>query len=334
MNGSSRLGGHEGNSKTMCLGNTGCRSVGRPIAPTARFGAHRLRSCRRTVAPGGLALAVGMLLAVSSPSAAEVDAVDEEHRLPRWFDWSPSIATAFGVYFVDYIADVESNIRPSGEGSDYLITPFVDFVFELMSPELEMPLRPGFFVQASVGPSFGQDVIVASEGALGDLVFPDFPFYGQGAIQGLGSETTIEAQSPTYGARIGVALSLPIFERIVRLKPSVGWSRQGYRASGEVLQVFRQGFAGPNTIVRLKGAETRTYDSIGPGLEIEADLEQRSRFGISAFLYSYAHYNLHDRNGSFTAADEQDHSARFGYKTDAPWVYRLGAGVRLRWLGP
>jgi len=318
----------------MCLRITGCRSVGRPIAPTARFGAQRLRSCLRTIAPRGLACAIGMLVAVSPASADEVDAVDEGGRLPRWFDWSPSVAAVFGVYFVDYIADVESNIRPSGDGSDYVITPFVDFVFELMSPELEVPLHPAFFVQASVGPSFGQDVIVASEGALGDLVFPDVPFYGQGAIQGLGSETTIEAQSPTYGARIGVALSHPIFERVVRLKPSLGWSRQGYRASGEVLQVFRQGFAGPNTIVRLKGAETRTYNTIGPGLEIEADLEQRYGIGISAFFYSYAHYVLQDRRGSFTATDEQDHSARFGYKTDAPWIYRLGAGVRIKWLGP
>jgi hypothetical protein len=184
-----------------------------------------------------------------------------------------------------------------------------------------------------MGPSFGQDVIVASEGALSDLVFPDVPFYGQGAIQGLGSETTIEAQSPTYGARLGVALSFPIQDRTIRIKPSVGWSRQGYRASGEVLQVFRQGFAGPNTIVRLKAAETRTYNSIGPGLEIEGDLEERYGVAISAFIYSYAHYILNDRKGSFTATDDQGRSAKFSYETDYPWIFRLGAGVRFKWVG-
>lgn len=283
----------------------------------------------------GLAL---VLVATTAPTALHADeALDtagvSQRRLPRWLDWHPSLAAAFGVYFVDYIAELESTVRPSADGSDFVITPYVDFVFELMSPELEERLHTSVFVQASVGPSFGQDVVVANEGALSELVFPDAPFFGQGAIQGLGSAVTMESQSPVYGARIGVAVSFPVLQRTLRIKPSVGWSRQAYRASGEVLQVFRPGFAGPNTIVRLKAAETRSFDAVGPGLEIELDLEEKAGFAISGFAYSHVHYMLRARNGTFGAQDAAGRSATFGYHTDEPWHYRLGVGVRVKWLG-
>jgi hypothetical protein len=267
----------------------------------------------------------------ASASEANDSAGSKQSR--KWHDWTPSLAVTFGVYFVDYVTDLESTVRDSARGSDVVITPFVDGVIELMSPALELPTAPQIFIQGSVGPSFGQDVTSASEGALAGLEFPDSPFYGEGAIQGTGSQVVVETQSLTYGARIGLAFSTTVLERTVRWKPSIGWWRYTVKVTGEVQHVRRVGFIGPNTIISMSGTETRSYNSVGPGFEIEVDLDQNRGLGISAFTFAYGHYILHDRNGTIRVSASTGDTARFGYKTDSPWIYRVGFGVRVSWLG-
>jgi hypothetical protein len=274
---------------------------------------------------------IALFAGFASPSEANDSPASRQSK--RWYEWTPSLAVTFGVYFVDYDTDLESTVRDSANGSDVVITPFVDGVVEFMSPPLELPTAPQIFIQGSVGPSFGQDVTSASEGALAELEFPDSPVYGEGAIQGTGSQVIVETQSLTYGARIGVAFSTTIVERTVRWKPSIGWWRYTVKVTGEVQHVRRVGFSGPNTIIFMSGTETRSYNSVGPGLEIETDLEQNYGLGISAFVFAHGHYILHDRTGTIRASASTGDTARFGYKTDSPWIYRVGFGVRVSWLG-
>jgi hypothetical protein len=261
---------------------------------------------------------IALFAGFASPSEANDSPASRQSR--EWYEWTPSLAVSFGVYFVDYVTDLESTARASANGSDVVITPFVDGVVEFMSPALELP-------------SFGQDVTSASEGALAELEFPDSPVYGEGAIQGTGSQVIVETQSLTYGARIGLAFSTTVIDRTVRWKPSIGWWRHTVKVTGEVQHVRRVGFLGPNTIIFMSGTETRSYNSVGPGFEIEVDLEQNRGLGISAFTFAYGHYILHDRTGTIRASASTGDTARFGYKTDSPWIYRVGFGVRLSWLG-
>ena len=119
----------------------------------------------------------------------------------------------------------------------------------------------------------------------------------------------------------------------MRLKPSIGWGRHTVKVTGEVQHVRRVGFTGPNTLILITGTETRSYNSIGPGFEIETDLEQNQGLGISAFVYANGHYILQDRKGTIRASASTGDTARFGYETDSPWIYRVGFGVRVSWLG-
>lgn len=283
----------------------------------------------------------------------------------------PSLAVTSGVYVQVWDAAFASEIcrscsfpdpastpfRPSDQDSTLDVTPYVHGVFELMTPEFSLPGSPRLFVGGEFGGSFGIERLVAREGDPSQVGSP-LPPGGEGTgfeedtATGQGTALIGVRDTLTFGAHAGLALPFEFLGRPVRLRTSVGWVRYGIEVSG-TLQDAECTPAGSSTqcspeaasdgylrAVSLNVTETAQFDGIGPGLELEMDTGRFGPVGSSIHVGARAYRILGDRDVSFRTTtlvtddslgrDEQ--FARYSFEVDE-WLYRVGIGFRLSWLG-
>lgn len=254
-------------------------------------------------------------------------------------------------------------LRPSSSGDDVDSTPFIGAALEILSPEIPLPGSPRFFAGGEVIRSVGLERKVAIEGDPGPITSPippaaaaDTSFSEDGAI-GNGSETVATIGDLGFGAFAGFAFPFEWLDRDFVIRPSVNWLRfevdiEGFASDAEC----REFTVGVNTVTRcvttttsgpgflrettLRGSTTETFDAIGPGIDLEMEIGRVGQFVPSLFFGARFYKILGDRKialsdgpDSFSDVVGNDEArARFGFEVD-PWIYRLGVGLRVTWLG-
>jgi hypothetical protein len=307
-------------------------------------------------------------VAVGCPLAAAEEDSQESGKL-----FVPSFHVISGVTIQEWDATVSSEIcrgctfpsasaeilRPSVDGNDRDVTPYVGGGLELMSPALPMPGGLRLFIGGEFAAAFGTDRNVAREGDPGLIgnpapaAAPNQPF-DEDVATGQGSLTKATMDHFTYGAHAGVAIPLELFGRRIHLKPAVAWMQYRIEIEGEIAdaECFQPPFGQLNQCNALLGgsrflrpitmtAETdETFDGIGPALDIEMDTGRYGPIGSSLFVGVRVYNILGDRKVelsspvlSFNDPVGVDQTrSRFTFEVD-PWIYRVGAGMRFQWLG-
>lgn len=268
------------------------------------------------------------------------------------------------------------NLRPVTQEEELAFTPLVGASLAISSPRLgPLPFRPRAFVSGELITFWGTERQIAKENDPGPLEIPEGKFnvneFTAVAFLGTGSKLTSEVQLLGWGARTGLAFPFEFRERRLWLKPSFGWMQYEIDVEGVVSSALKDdAFPPPGNgtgvrEVRLQGSGSETYNSIGPGLELEMEAGQFGPVGISIFAGANAYRVLGNRkikfsdskacnatspcpsnlfNTDFTttppslvpvpepAIGDDDYSADFSFQVE-PWVYRGHVGVRFNWLG-
>ena len=329
------------------------------------------------------ALAIAALCALFSvlwaplAGAQDLSEIEEKPELRLDDQWIPSFAIVSGVTWQEQKAEVESAdlgsgtaLRDPDTGKKDQVTPYVGINIELMTPAVE-PGEPRLFANFEFLPQFGVALDIASEGNPKEIIRPagilntgdcsggltsplcvcpfGFGCYDEAEIQGLGSKTTAEVKIPTYAAAIGAAFPFELFGRRVNVKPSIGWFRYRVKVDGKVLDAIKPEPKLPDVReIRLRGGKTRDFDAIGPGIEIEMEVQRQGPIEPTLFFDAHAYRVIGDRRVDFSrteaisGCDEQSvfgcgipdstYTADWRWKAD-PWLYRFGIGLRFRWIG-
>jgi hypothetical protein len=253
----------------------------------------------------------------------------------------------------------DAPIRPSDEGDDLLLTPFVGGTLELMTPGLQMiPGRPRLFVRGDTQAAFATTRHIARERAPGPLppgnpIVLD-PGFVEDAVSGIGSETTAEVQPLAISAGAGIAFSFDLFGKRVRIKPSAEYLREevdfeGSVVSAQLLDTGIQAF--PPTIaerpalflpITIRGSDSQVFQGFGAGLELEMDAGRAGPFVLSLFAGVQGVKLMGDREVQFSKTETisnselrplptQNVSADWSFEKD-PWSYSGGIGVRFRFV--
>jgi hypothetical protein len=283
----------------------------------------------------GAVAALGALLPIAS-HASDGGKSEESTKQAGEDRWVPSLAITSGFTLQKHEGSAASYLeepgepivplRPSVDGDDDAVSPFVGGVLELMTPALPIPTRPRFFVSGEILPTFASDRDLALEGnpacIRGD--YADAPCakdedgtrktsFPEVGATGQGSRTSAEIDTLVYGANLGVAFPLQFGTRQLRIKPSVGWINYKVEAEGLVVDAacnptgrctnatpffVQYGYLRERT---LSGSGSQRFNGIGPGLDIELDTGRFGPIGSSLFIGARGYRILGDRTISFGA---------------------------------
>lgn len=268
-------------------------------------------------------------------------------------------------------------LRPSDSGSDTAVAPYVGANLQLLTPEIPVPTRPRFFVLGEVLPTFATDRKIAGEGnpkgvevptnvtgLNAGLPKPPTQFF-QNEFLGVGSATLSTYDTWAWAAGAGLAFPFELYGHRLWLKPSVGWLQYEMQVEGTLEQGLKDDTtttAGPNTRqctflpnatfptsascsgISLSGSQSKRFNGIGPGLELELDAARWGPVGASIYIDFRAYKILGNRDVTFSADSGNTYNTATGripadtYTADwsfsvDPWMFRGGLGVRFSWLG-
>lgn len=276
-------------------------------------------------------------------------------------------------------------LRPNRRSDQVAVNPFVSGSLELASPRLGLlPGRPRAFVAGELLQIFAQRRDIAKEGSPSVIYFPQGKTramdLGQPAVLGQGTRVSSEVQRLGWSARGGLAFPFELLGRRLWLKPSFGWLR--YQVDIETVMIAAIKDDPVNDVnamsygpgireVSFSGSASGTYDSVGPGLELEMEAGRFGPLGVSLFMNGDAYWVLGERRvqlsnrldcpafdpykptagcstGLLEALDTNlpnvlkpipeanigadTYTARFTFGV-SPVVYRGGLGIRFHWLG-
>lgn len=260
----------------------------------------------------------------------------------------PSISVFSGVVGQDGSATVQSNVRPAPPDTGELITgdktfvsPFVGGEAELMLPGLTMlPFSPRAFVRGGAQGNFGFKRDVAKEGSPGEFVFPALSpgtRIQESFVLGQGSTTSAKPDALQVTAGAGVAFTVDVAERRLRIKPSVEYLREEMKVAGTVHRA--QALVGfPTTpeqfrLIELTGSGSKVYHGLGPGLEVEMDAARAGPVMLTVLGAGRAYRFLNDdRSVTFTTTNELGDTATWSFKKNL-WAFLGSVGLRFRWVG-
>ena len=260
-------------------------------------------------------------------------------------------------------------LRPASSGHTRALSSFVGASLEAMTPAIPIPTRPRVFLSGEIVPTFASNYDPAGEGdpscvrgpepgdqCARDQVVPRNRAFGEDAANGQGSlvETTYDTLS--FGANLGIAFPVSVGERRLRIKPSVGWLSYEVEVEGQVVDAECNPPSrctdvdgggptdGPGQLREtiLMGSDTQRFHAIGPGLDVEMDTGRFGPLGTSIFLGGRVYRTLGDRSIVFESSQtygndglplaNQAVAARWEAEMN-PWMYRVGVGLRVQWLG-
>jgi hypothetical protein len=274
------------------------------------------------------AIIAACIALLSSAASAEPLVVDESRR------WVPSLALTSGMLVGGARGEVASTVRPSAIGSQSLISPWLGGSLEIMTPGWE-PLggRTRFFVHGGLAGNVGFERDLAKEGAPDTFVAPTIPAFGDEAlVRGQGSVIRAEPTDFQASAGIGFSITIDTKWRRIRVKPSFEYLVEEIEISGLVHRATSDDPAIPSfNFFAISGAEEKYFHSIGPGLEVEADIARKGPLLLALTVSGGAYHILGDRNVEFSSTDATGaESAAWRYRRDA-WTYRFHVGLRFRW---
>lgn len=310
-------------------------------------------------------LAIGLGVAPFEQASAQSNDFDVDGWTPAASVWGGFLFTEMQSSLVssDVLGpaafsppQLEQPIQPPGDGEDLQPAPFIGGSLELMTPALieDLPGRPRLFVHGGATANFAQeDDLTRRLDPRPELSIPDSLLTGPNDtapnlpaenILGQGSRATVRIEPLAFSAGIGIALEVPVFDRIVRIKPSVEYFSYEVEASGIVNRAVAIESAGSNPDelsdfrrILLEYKRTKRFHGIGPGLEIESDVARVGPFVTSVYatgrLYSILGGRQIDQvafNDSASDPQAQRENVRSSTEVDR-WAYRAGVGLRLHW---
>lgn len=322
------------------------------------------RDRRRRLAPLLAALAVALPCSALG-QADDADGPDERDR------WVPALSVFGGFLRLKHhgslasgqvegpradVSEVQSptKIRPDAAGGSTPVVPLVGGSLELMTPRLFRAAgSPRLFAHGDLAASFSDERTLAGEGTPDDIMLTSpLPSNITGLFEpvwlGQGSRTISELQPLVASAGVGVAFSVDLGGRRIRIKPSFEWLREELEVKGVVQRVVQAEGPFPDPFGRPRGApveegfdnfrlisltDTRekTFHGLGAGLELEGDATRLGPFVLSIYLSGQGYRFLGDREVAFSVTNEFDETAEWTFEQDA-WGWRGNVGLRFRWL--
>ena len=287
----------------------------------------------------------------SSARGDELAAGDARSRaLEAGERWVPGLSL-FGMGMIQKRnGSVESVERGEHSGSTRAVFAILGLSAELSTPELTWaPADPRLFVHADAALSFDTEEAVVNEGDPGEIKIQSVPGSAVVPLEGAtgrGSATRIETQSPVVSAGLGLAFELAVWDRSVRIKPSVEWEWQQDR----IRQLFGDaesngpvpGACDPSCrTVNIDATLTQGFHSLGPGLEIEVESARIGATVLTLYASGRAYHLLGSRGFDlqgvgFWETDGVPDPTRAPstvtstYERD-PWHFSIGVGLRFLW---
>jgi hypothetical protein len=219
---------------------------------------------------------------------------------------------------------------------------------ELMTPSLlgDALLRPRLFAHGDVAAAFAYERNLAGVEGPGEFALPtglivtgppDNFNMEELSVRGQGSRTRMQVRRFVYSGGAGLAFSFDVLERRVRIKPSFEYFREEMdfigianravkliRPTGSTdLHAFR--------FISLSATERKSYDGIGPGIELEVDAARLGPFVSSVFVMGRGYHLLGNLDVSMTATNQFGETASWTAELDR-WAWRSGVGIRFRWI--
>lgn len=241
--------------------------------------------------------------------------------------------------------DVVEDLR----SREQILSGLIGGTFELMSPQLTASMgRPRIFADLNVTSALAQEVGLARTGEPGAMGLPSpitpGNIVGEAAVVGRGAAVTVQPQGPQIHAGIGSAFALELPESVVRIKPSLVYSRTIVDISAVANRAVRLGTPQPGPfpdfdtafrLIELSEGLTEVYHSLGPALEIEYEPGTRiGPFAITLYLKGHAARVIGDLKTKMVQTNPDPaapgESVHFKYTQD-PWAFRASTGIRLRW---
>ena len=302
-----------------------------------------------------------LVLAQGSFSAAEERAkVEIEPARDELERWVPALSVSLGMLLQRGSAASESSdilepdplpfgtskpaIRPPASGKNLMFAPIAHASIELMTPgllyvpfvtDIAIPGRPRLFMHGDVAASFSQKYDHAKEGEVGEFDVPNLANPSETDILGQGSRGQAYVDTLVWSAGGGLALTFDVFDRRIRIKPSVEWIREKIVVIGDVRRLVK--LVNPLPIPKLDGFRqiilaghgTKVLNGIGPGLEIEVDSKRAGPFVVSTFMGARVYRMLGNMDIDVKATSEYDETFEVHY-TNARWSYQGFFGIRIR----
>lgn len=272
--------------------------------------------------------------------------------------WSPSLAITTGLLAQDAKASsfagpvigpalepISQPIRPATDGAGTLLAAEVGASLELMTPRLADGFaQPRLFAHAGLAAAFGSAKNLAHEGALEPLapppVNPHDPF-SEDVVVGQGTQTRAQTQPLLVSAGGGVAFDVDWWGLRLRIKPSIEYYREEIRLEGSTNRAIFVRATNGNILlaefddsvrkISFASAVTQAYHGVGPGLEIETDVERIGPFIWSMFVNGKATAFIGDLELATNVVNEFGEVADWSFEK-ARWAYRAHLGLRFRWL--
>jgi hypothetical protein len=223
-------------------------------------------------------------------------------------------------------------------GSELNIAPQFIVLAGIESPEILSGIR--IYTSGGVLPTLGFDIDVAKQGDPRGFVYPkqaeDNAPYPGSAIDGTGIRSSAQIGRIAWAANLGVSLGVDVGEHRLDVRPSVGYFRYSVNAQGVRLAAIKPDLVDPFVRqISLENSRTEAFSSIGPCLELGFDLGPKGRFKPTLFLDASFYHVLGDRVIEMSDSGSDLYGTEEAYWTVMvnPWIYRLGAGLRVAWTG-
>lgn len=282
-----------------------------------------------------LAVAVSTLLLPLVASSADDDR------------WVPGFAASGGIRTEIWDARASSDVRGPFKGSSSVVSPFIGFSAEIMTPSLSSRAgKPRLFAHGGAGIVFDSVWNAAKEGSQGQVAFPiiDNDMDGVPDVEssvisatGTGSTAQHETERLRWSVGAGVAFTFEVMGRTLRVRPSIEyqWEQSEVGLFVSDAQSLDGSELCPCRILQLSSRETHAFHGIGPGLEFELDAGRAGPFSVSVFSGLRTYRVLGNREVRINARDTYDDgepaSAEAVFEKQA-WSFNGGVGLRLRWL--
>jgi hypothetical protein len=229
-------------------------------------------------------------------------------------------------------------------GGDTSITPMVGGSLELMTPRLlDSVVRPRLFARGEFAYAFAFERNLAGEESPGEFAAPiqvrqTATDTEELSVKGQGSRARMQVRPVVLSLGSGVAFSFDLFDRRIRLKPSIEYLHYELDLIGVVRRAVKlRTPAAINTLapddfrlISLTQVEQRSYDGVGPGLELEVDATRVGPFISSIYIMGRGYKVFGDLDTTLAATNEFGETASWKFEPDS-WVWRSGVGFRLRW---
>lgn len=297
----------------------------------------------------GFAIA-GLVMGTSGPARAESSA-DGASALDR--RWIPS-ASFYTMGNVDQRSaqmsadtQVKQGDGPLNKDGQSLGIPWsIGGTLDLASPViLDVPGRPRAFSHIDVGYTYDLEDPVVTRGDPGFQPVLPPGSTSSVAIQNVGASVRAEAKPLVFSGGVGSVFSFEAFDRGFRVRPTLEWMYRRDTMKNVLGGGESEGATSTCVPCRTLFIKTQTekgFHSVGPGIELEADVGRAGQFLIGFYGSFRAYYLVGDRKanlrstGSWNRTDNGQPSTRADttfvtrYERE-PWHYRFGMGLRILW---